>query len=122
MSESALPPRQAAFMPGSKLVAGRFEILRRIGEGGMGVVYEAFDAERNARVALKTLSRLEPAAIYRLKNEFRALADVLHPNLVRLFELFAQDGVWFFTMELVTGAGFDHWIRPSGTLNESRLR
>lgn len=44
-----------------KLDGGRFEILRRIGEGGMGVVYEAFDALRGEKVALKTMSRLELA-------------------------------------------------------------
>ena len=69
-------------------------------------MYEAFDAERAEVVALKTLTRVAPAEIYRLKNEFRALADVVHPNLVRLHELFVDDGYWFFTMELIEGEPF----------------
>ena len=76
----------------------------------MGIVYEAFDAERRANVALKTLHHLEPTGIYQLKSEFRILADVSHPNLVRLHELFADDQTWFFTMDLVDGIQFDSWV------------
>jgi serine/threonine protein kinase len=113
---------RSALPSGSKLANGRFEITRRIGEGGMGVVYEAFDAERRTKVALKTLSRVDAAGVYRLKNEFRALADVRHPNLVQLHELFADEAAWFFTMDLVPGIRFDAWVRPEGVLDEARLR
>ncbi|HEU5074878.1 MAG TPA: protein kinase, partial [Polyangiaceae bacterium] len=113
----------AAPAPGELLANGRFEIVRRLGDGGMGVVYEAFDAERRESVALKTLHHLEPAGIYQLKSEFRVLADVSHPNLVRLHELFADDQTCFFTMDLVTGVQFDTWVeelrrRPSTNLSE----
>jgi hypothetical protein len=90
----------------------RFQILRALGEGGMGAVYEALDREHNARVALKTLLTLTPDAIGRFKREFRALQDVRHPNLVSLGELFDLDGSWFFTMELVEGTDFLSWVRP----------
>jgi hypothetical protein len=96
--------------PGTQLAKGRFEIVCRLGQGGMGVVYEALDRERNERVALKTLGYAAPAAIYRLKHEFRALLDVHHPNLVQLYELFADGDVWFFTMELLDGKPFDRWL------------
>ena len=87
----------------------RFRILRQIGEGGMGVVYEAHDQERNCRVALKTLRTREPRAILRLKHEFRALRDLQHPNLVSFGELFESAGNWFFTMELVHGVDLLSW-------------
>jgi serine/threonine protein kinase len=88
----------------------RFRILRRIGEGGMGVVYEADDLERNCRVALKTLRTREPRAILRLKHEFRALQDLEHPNLVRIGELFESEGNWFFSMELIDGVDFLSYV------------
>jgi len=69
----------------------RFKIRRRLGSGGMGVVYEAHDRETNKVLALKALTRTEASNIYRFKREFRALADVAHPNLVSLYE-FMSDG------------------------------
>jgi len=89
----------------------RYDIRRWIGEGGMGVVYEALDRVRDLPVALKTLARVDARSIYRLKREFRSLADVTHPNLVTLHELVSADGEWFFTMELVDGVGLLEWVR-----------
>ncbi len=88
----------------------RFLVLRRIGAGGMGVVYEAHDQQRNERVALKTLPLVHAEALYYLKQEFRALSDFVHPNLVTLHELFAVDGQWFFTMELIRGVNFLEYV------------
>src|SRR5262249_25429521 len=82
----------------------RFSIVRRIGAGGMGVVYEAFDRERNERVALKTLLEFVAIALYRFKQEFRNLSEILHPNLVPLYELIGDGDRWFFTMQLVERA------------------
>ena len=90
----------------------RFRIERQIGSGGMGVVYEATDTERGARVALKTLRNLDATSLLRFKTEFRALADILHPNLVRFGELLAHQGQYFFTMELLDGGDFLSWVRP----------
>src|SRR5258705_6474215 len=90
----------------------RFRIRRRLGSGGMGVVYEAHDRETDKVVALKTLTRAEASHISRFKNEFRSLADVSHPNLVALYEFMADGQYWFFTMELVSGINFLEHVRP----------
>ena len=79
----------------------RFELLRQLGKGGFGMVYEALDRKRNTVVALKTLRKPDAPALLRLKQEFRALADLVHPNLVNLYELYSEGEHWFFTMEMV---------------------
>jgi eukaryotic-like serine/threonine-protein kinase len=92
----------------------RFEVIRGLGEGGMGTVYEALDHERSTRVALKTLREVHPDARFRFKHEFRSLQDIHHPNLVSLGEMFEENGQLFFTMELVNGVRFlDHLRRGS---------
>ena len=93
------------------LNAVRFTLVRRLGAGGMGVVYEAYDQERGELVALKTMRRVDPIALVRFKQEFRSLSDISHPNLVNLYELFAVDDRWFFTMELVEGGDFVSYVK-----------
>ncbi|HMG24966.1 MAG TPA: serine/threonine-protein kinase, partial [Kofleriaceae bacterium] len=78
-------------------------MVRRIGAGGMGVVYEADDVERGQKVALKTISNPDVEKVYQLKREFRALADLSHPNLVALYDLVVAADSCFFTMELLDG-------------------
>src|SRR5262245_32556815 len=89
----------------------RFEPRRRIGEGAVGVVYQAYDREHDTDVALKALRIPNPDALLSLKNEFRAVRDLYHPNLVRLGELFEYDGAWFFSMELIRGGSFIDYVR-----------
>ena len=81
----------------------RFELIRQLGTGGMGAVYHARDHKLGRDVALKTLHVIEPASLHELKREFRSLVDVSHPNLVELYELFAEPDRCFFTMELIDG-------------------
>jgi eukaryotic-like serine/threonine-protein kinase len=92
--------------------AGRFEVRGTLGAGGAGVVYRAFDRQLQREVALKSLRQASGRDLYRFKKEFRALADIVHPNLVALHELHATDGEWYFTMELVEGVSFIDWVRP----------
>jgi len=110
----------------------RFEIRRHLGTGGFGVVYEAYDRDREAVIALKRLTRNDPTALLHFKREFRALSDLAHPNLVTLYELIADEEQWLLTMELVHGVNFlDHvyeapsslggGVHPSSTAEPSAL-
>jgi serine/threonine protein kinase len=104
----------------------RYQLRREIGSGGMGVVYEALDRVSGTIVALKTIHSDDVHAMYRLKNEFRYLQDIEHPNLVALGDLVQdENGQWMFTMELVEGEDFINYVRPRhllGSFDEQRLR
>src|SRR5262249_21132069 len=89
-----------------------------LGRGGGGGGYEAYDAQDRTLVALKTIiSPLTGAAaddLLRLKQEFRSLADLHHPNLVRYGELSSERGPWCFTVEALRGKTFVDYVRPLG--------
>ena len=99
----------------------RFEIEQKLGEGGMGHVFAAFDRERKARVAVKFLGRLTPQSISQMKREFRTASELVHPNLVRLHELFSDGVEWFFSMELVVGTTLTK-LFPEPRRGSERLR
>lgn len=81
----------------------RFAVVRLLGTGGYGNVYEVVDRTNGEHKALKALHTLDAEGLFRLKSEFRALVDLAHPNLVRLEELFADGDHWFMTLELIEG-------------------
>ena len=93
----------------------RFALLRRLGEGSMGVVYEAYDRATDSRIALKTLAHGESRFLVDLKREFRLMQSVSHPNLVQLGGLFQGADRWFFTMELLAGSGYLTWVAGDHT-------
>ncbi|MCA9688169.1 MAG: serine/threonine protein kinase, partial [Myxococcales bacterium] len=95
---------------------GRFVVLRRLGAGGMGVVYLAHDPALDRQVAIK---RLHPralsgegidAAAERLRREARAMARVSHRNVVNLYEVGAHKGQLYLAMEYVRGATLTSWL------------
>jgi hypothetical protein len=114
----------ALFGQGQAVRIGRFEVLRCIGRGSLGVVYEARDHGYQGRVALKLLSGIDNRAGSLLKREFRALSGIVHPNLVTLYELFVEEGCWFVSMELIDGVALDRWVRgdEQSGFDEFRLR
>src|SRR4051812_2258297 len=89
----------------------RYRPVRLLGRGGMGAVYEVEDALRQGHVALKVMLEQEPRRILLFKQEFRAVAELYHRNLVRLFDLGEEAGLWFFTMELVDGTDLYSFVR-----------
>ena len=96
----------------------RFRVLALLGRGGMGEVYKVHDNEVGISLALKTLQDTRPAQVYRLKHEFRALAGLVHPNLVQLFELLIEDDLRCFTMEYVEGTDFVSYVRDETTADK----
>jgi hypothetical protein len=89
----------------------RYQITSLLGRGATGLVYKAFDIEKNFTIALKSLRFPEYEDIYRIKQEFRSLRDIYHPNLVELYDLYVEDHTCFYTMELIEGLGFVAFIR-----------
>jgi serine/threonine protein kinase len=101
LDEPALRPR-----------LGRFGLVRMLGHGAHGAVYEAEDTERGGRVALKVLRKTEALSVEAFECEFRALGGLVHENLVEMYELFTTEGPCFFTMELVEGCDFVSFAQP----------
>jgi len=97
--------KQVAVGP-QQLGSVRYRRIRQLGQGGMGIVYEVHDTLLDRRVALKTIRSEDPELLYRLKREFRSLADLRHPNLTELYELIVDGGACSYTMELIDGVDF----------------
>lgn len=100
-----------AASPERPVPLGRYDVVGRLGRGGMGTVYAARDRERGSMVAIKTLPSADAGAGLRLKREFRVVADLTHPNLAPVYELSQVDGLWFFAMAQIEGVSFTEWAR-----------
>src|SRR5215468_1287501 len=93
---------------------GDFEIVREVGRGGMGVVYEARQVSLNRKVALKVLSGglgLSPKAVPRFRREAEAAAKLHHTNIVPVYATGDENGTHFYAMELIEGPSLDMVIR-----------
>ncbi|HEX4339732.1 MAG TPA: protein kinase [Polyangiaceae bacterium] len=101
---------------------GPYRLVRRLGMGGMGIVYEAVHGSTGARVALKMLRAQGFSALQRLKREFRVLSDLDHVNLVRLYEMSAEAGTPYMTMEPIDGVSPFDYVHASGAKDVSRIR
>ncbi|HEX6244733.1 MAG TPA: AAA family ATPase, partial [Polyangiales bacterium] len=102
-----------------RVLLGRFEVVRCIGRGGMGKVFEARDRQEGFAVALKVLSDPSDQALARLKREFRLLRDLSHPHLVAMYELHVEQELPFFTMELIDGPALDQVLARGALLDPS---
>jgi len=110
---------QLVFQPGT-ILAGRYRLLRVLGEGGMGAVYQARDQELDRLIALKVI-RPELAGhasiLQRFKQELILARHVTHKNVVRIYDLGEADGVKFITMEYVDGEDLRSLLRRQQKLS-----
>jgi len=101
---------------------GEYILLRELGRGGMGVVYEAMQPSLNRRVAVKTLpqtARLEPRQVQRFLHEAQAAAQLNHPHIVPVYSVGTADGLHYYTMQLIEGRDVARYIREARSLCDS---
>ena len=97
-------PTASASMEIAQLVANRYRIVRWLGGGGMGRVYEALDTELDERIALKVLrGGMADDVLERFRREVRLTRRIQHRNVARMFDIGEHDGDRFLTMELIEG-------------------
>jgi len=104
-------PSRAAPVPGGRI--GKYELLRQLGTGGMGVVWAARDPDLDREVAIKVLRAADASAEQRTRflREARAMARLKHPNVLTVYEVNGDGDRDFIAMELVDGANLDAWLR-----------
>src|SRR5207245_1307861 len=104
---------------------GEFRLLREIGRGGMGVVYEAYQTSLNRRIALKVLpfaAAFDPKQLKRFDNEARAAAQLHHTNIVPVFAVGHERGVHYYAMQLIDGQSLAALIEELGRNEPSAWR
>jgi eukaryotic-like serine/threonine-protein kinase len=101
-----------------KKLAGRYEVRQILGQGGMGLVYRAYDTVVRREVAVKTILDIpDPASLQLFYKECDVLASMSHPNIVEIFDIgeFEDDGKKkpYFVMPLLPGTTLDHFVRKA---------
>jgi serine/threonine protein kinase/WD40 repeat protein len=109
---------------------GDYQILREVGRGGMGVVYEAQQLSLGRHVAIKVLpssALLDPRQLGRFQREVRSAAKLHHTNIVPVFGVGEQDGLHYYVMQFIKGLGLDtvlnelrHLRQPRGKLDPTQ--
>jgi serine/threonine protein kinase len=108
-----IDPSSRLAMPKGFDRIGRYHVLKAIGEGGMGVVYSAFDEELDRRVAIKVLAAdvaTEFKGRTRIIREAQAMAKLSHPNVVHVYEVGEVSGHVYVAMEYVRGTTLREWL------------
>ena len=101
-----------------KKLAGRYEVRQILGQGGMGLVYRAYDTVVRREVAVKTILDIpDPASLQLFYKECDVLASMSHPNIVEIFDIgeFEEEGKKkpYFVMPLLPGTTLDHFVRKT---------
>lgn len=108
----------------SKILAGRYELFEKIGEGGMSVVYKAKDRLLNRYIAIKVLKPefiSDQKFIESFRRESQAAASLSHPNIVNIFDVGQEGNIHYIVMELVEGRTLSDLIREQGPLPYPRV-
>ena len=108
------PETSAGHRPPAMKTLGKFEILERIGQGAMGVVYKARDPRIGRLVALKTITTglaEDPVQLEHFYREAHSAGALQHPNIVTIYELGEEEQTPFIAMEYLTGQSLDKLIR-----------
>ena len=116
---TSIPVPATSFEPGTVL-GGRYEIIKMLGEGGMGAVYKARDTELDRLVALKVIRpelANQPQILQRFKQELILARKVTHRNVIRIFDLGQAGGIKFITMEFVEGRDLKGLLTEKGKLS-----
>jgi len=104
---------------------GKYEVLSRIGKGGMGTVYRAVDTDLNRLVALKVLSpemAAKPAMLERFRQEARSAARLKHENIITVHDVGEQNGTYYIALEFVDGKDLHDFIGRKGKLEPAQAR
>ena len=101
------------------MLSGRYEVLKRVGSGGMADVYMAKDHKLNRNVAVKVLKSEyveDEKFLRKFETEAQAVARLSHPNIVNIYDVGMEDGINFIVMELAEGITLKEYIRKKGYL------
>ncbi len=107
-------------MSNNKLLAGRYELIEKIGDGGMAVVYKAKDRLLNRYVAVKILRpefTRDAQFIESFRKESQAAAGLQHPNIVNVYDVGKEGNIYFIVMELIDGRPLSDIIEENGPLD-----
>jgi serine/threonine protein kinase len=105
------------FLNLSSALQDRFQVLRELGRGGMGIVFQAYDKQLNEQVAIKVLSPLlskNSEALERLKREVSSARKVTHQNIIRIHDISESNGLHFVSMEYFAGTTLKEIIKRDG--------
>lgn len=105
------------FMNVASVLEERYQVLREIGRGGMGIVFQAHDKQLNEQVAIKILSPLLGAnteAVERLRREVSVARRITHPNIIRIHDIGEAKGLQYVSMEYFHGVNLKEHIAQSG--------
>ena len=106
------------------MIGGRYEIVNRIGTGGMADVYKAIDTVLNRYVAVKVLKREfreDENFVSKFRSEAQAVAGLLHPNIVNVYDVAEDRGLYYIVMELVEGITLKEYIQKKGQLSPKEV-